>query len=153
MHNTDGDGHAEGCPGPSGGGGLFRDEYGNWVLGFSLNIGTTTSIVAELWAIRFGVQLAQNKGFNHLIVETDSQLSYNWLLTDDSNYPPLLTNLICDCRYLVQVGTQPHLLKNVYKEDNRVADALAEKGKKQIQKQNMPATQIIQQVTKQIRLT
>ena len=153
MHNTDGDGHAEGCPGPSGGGGPFRDEYDNWVLGFSLNIGTTTSIVAELWAIRFGLQLAQNKGFNHLIVETDSQLSYNWLLTDDSNYPPLLTNLICDCRYLVQVGTQPHLLKNVYKEDNRVADALAEKGKKQIQKQNMPATQIIQQVTKQIHLT
>ena len=85
--------------------------------------------MAELWAIRFGLQLAQNKGFNHLIVETDSQLAYNWLLTNDSNYPPLLTNLICDCRYLVQVGTQPHLLKNVYKEDNRVADALAEREK------------------------
>lgn len=100
------------------------------MLGFSLYIGTTTSIVAELWAIRFGLQLAQNKGFNHLIVETDSQLAYNWLLTDNSNYPTLLTNLICDCRYLVQVGTQPHLLKNFYSEDNRVTDALAEKGKK-----------------------
>lgn len=33
--------------GSAGGGGLIRDEWGNWILGFSRKIGKTSSFVVE----------------------------------------------------------------------------------------------------------
>ena len=44
------DGFAIGNPGPTGGGGILRDDSGIWVKGFARNIGTTTSFLAKLCA-------------------------------------------------------------------------------------------------------
>ena len=41
--------------GLAGGGGLVRDENGNWVKGFARRIGNTSSYFAELWALRDGL--------------------------------------------------------------------------------------------------
>ncbi|GKU94254.1 hypothetical protein SLEP1_g7776 [Rubroshorea leprosula] len=54
--NTDGSANAN--PGEAGAGGVFRDELGNWLLGFYRNVGFTSSLSAELWALREGLKLA-----------------------------------------------------------------------------------------------
>ena len=51
------DGSLSGSVGTTAGGGLIRDEFGNWVIGFSRKIGRTDSFIAELWALRDGLQL------------------------------------------------------------------------------------------------
>ncbi|PKI35082.1 hypothetical protein CRG98_044522 [Punica granatum] len=52
------DGAAKGNPGKAGTGGLIRDEFGRWVGGYAHNIGITMSMVAELWAVKTGLELA-----------------------------------------------------------------------------------------------
>ena len=42
------DGSSLGNPEFAGGGGVVRDEHGNWIVGFSRKIGRTTSYVVEL---------------------------------------------------------------------------------------------------------
>ena len=49
------DGSTGSNSGPAGGGGLVRDENGNWVKGFARRIGNTSSYLAELWALRDGL--------------------------------------------------------------------------------------------------
>ncbi|GLT55461.1 hypothetical protein SLA2020_285800 [Shorea laevis] len=41
-----------GNPGRAGRGGLLWDSQGHWIVGFVRNIGITTALAAELWAIR-----------------------------------------------------------------------------------------------------
>jgi len=58
------DGSSMGNPGLVGGGGLIRDENGDWIVGFARNIGITTSFQAELWAIRDGFSLCVDRKFS-----------------------------------------------------------------------------------------
>lgn len=53
-------------PGKDGGGGIIRDNQGNWVKGYSRAIGFTTSITTELWALRDGMNLAIQMGIQQL---------------------------------------------------------------------------------------
>ncbi|GLT74599.1 hypothetical protein SLA2020_463870 [Shorea laevis] len=46
------DGFVMGDPGPAGYGGLLRESQGQWTMGFIKNIGDTTALANELWAIR-----------------------------------------------------------------------------------------------------
>ena len=41
----------------AGSGGLIRDDQGNWIEGFSRNIGHTNSFLIEIWALRDGLLL------------------------------------------------------------------------------------------------
>ena len=40
-----------GNPGRAGGGGLIQDHRGAWIRGYTRNIGFTTSVIAEFWAL------------------------------------------------------------------------------------------------------
>ena len=51
------DGAASKAMGVAGGGGLIRDNQGNWVVDFSKRIGVTNSFMAEFWALRDGLML------------------------------------------------------------------------------------------------
>ena len=46
-----------GNPGRAGGGGIIRNDEGKWIKGYARAIGNTTSVAAELWALRDGIQL------------------------------------------------------------------------------------------------
>ena len=69
------DGAVKGNPGPAGGGGLLRDHRGNWINGFSANLGWCSYVKAELLALLKGLQLAWNMGVSHLEVEIDSHVA------------------------------------------------------------------------------
>ncbi|GLT62320.1 hypothetical protein SLA2020_349680 [Shorea laevis] len=122
------DGSALGNPGLAGAGGVFRDELGRWILGFSHHVGHTSSLAAELWAIRDGLSIALSKGFNKIVLETDSKIAMALIDKCNCDYHSLGT-LVTDCRILL--GHIPDLqIKHIYREANAVADQLAKKGAK-----------------------
>ncbi|GLT96253.1 hypothetical protein SLE2022_138940 [Rubroshorea leprosula] len=120
------DGSVIGNPVLGGCGGVFRDSQGQWVLGFTRNIGFTTALAAKLWAIKDGLQLAFNLHFNHIIIETDCYVAFQLISTTPNPHHPLGT-LILDCRALL--NKIPHArLRHVFRESNMVADTMAKRG-------------------------
>ena len=67
------DGSSLGNLGLAGGGGVIRDEEGNWIVGFARNIGITTSFQAELWGLRDGLTLCVERNFSAVEVELDAR--------------------------------------------------------------------------------
>ncbi|GKU91977.1 hypothetical protein SLEP1_g5773 [Rubroshorea leprosula] len=63
--NTDGSHNHH--SGKAAAGGLIRDHNGRWVHGFAVNIGPTTSFLAELWGCKEGLKLAHSLGIQQLI--------------------------------------------------------------------------------------
>lgn len=120
------DGSSIGNPGLSGSGGIFRDFLGNWVLGYARNVGLSSPLAAEIWAIRDGLVLAIQRGFQNLIVESDSRIAVLLLLKGSVSTHPLST-LILDCRMLMQQFLQIQLV-NIVRESNMCADQLAKMG-------------------------
>ncbi|XP_070002723.1 uncharacterized protein [Nicotiana sylvestris] len=66
------DGIAVGNPGKGSVGGVFRNSSGNWVLGFLGSLPDTTNTQAELLAVLKGLQIADQRGFIPLEINTDS---------------------------------------------------------------------------------
>ncbi|GLT74509.1 hypothetical protein SLA2020_463010, partial [Shorea laevis] len=123
------DGSALKNPGIAGAGGVFRDDLGNWLCGFSRYVGITTSLSAELWAIRDGLRIAIHRGFSKLLVETDSKVATILLDTNCHKFHSLGT-LISDCRAMLNQFHEIHILHE-YREANGVADCLAKIGTRQ----------------------
>lgn len=55
-------------------GGVCRGSSGCWLLGFSINLGTSSVLWAELWAILIMLTLAWDKGFSRVMVKSDSRV-------------------------------------------------------------------------------
>ncbi|GKU99327.1 hypothetical protein SLEP1_g12195 [Rubroshorea leprosula] len=53
-------------------GGIIRDDSGQWILGFNLNIGACTRLGVELWALFHGMKLLWEKGYKKVVVESTS---------------------------------------------------------------------------------
>jgi len=66
------DGAAKGNPGPAGAEGVIRGDKGEWVHGFSENLGFCTSVKAELRAVLRGLTLANDVRVQKLWVQMDS---------------------------------------------------------------------------------
>lgn len=81
----------------TGGGGLIRDSKGQWVQGFSRYIGSTSVLLAELWALRDGIHMAKNLHMHNLIINVDSVEAVK-LLSSSSNSNRLTHPLVNDCR-------------------------------------------------------
>nr|XP_023914616.1 uncharacterized protein LOC112026163 [Quercus suber] len=110
----------KGVPWAAGGGGLIRDDQGNWIMGFSRKIGKANSFLAETWVLRDGLLLCIQLNLNDVVVELDAKALVDALRN------PLYTNTIVsslfdDCRSLA--AQIPHLsIKHTYREANRCAD-------------------------------
>ncbi|GLT78375.1 hypothetical protein SLA2020_499130 [Shorea laevis] len=113
-------------PSQSSAGGVFRDEFGNWISGFSQKVGLSTSLSAEMWAIRDGLKIAIDKGFYNLILETDCKVVVLLLNSTISQFHSLGT-LISDCRNLLALFHEVEV-HHVLQEANAAADCLAKMG-------------------------
>lgn len=49
---------------------------GQFVLGYHCNLGSATSVHAELWGLTLGLQLARQLGIQRLLVELDSKVVF-----------------------------------------------------------------------------
>ena len=81
-------------------GAAIRSYIGQWIKGFSLNLGITTNNVAELEAVRYGLMSAWNLGFKFVILNLYSTLFIQWL-SKKGPYAPYFVPLIDDCRNLI----------------------------------------------------
>ncbi|XP_070015524.1 uncharacterized protein [Nicotiana sylvestris] len=62
-------------------GGVFRDNNGQWIVGFHGNLPETTPLQAELMALKTGLQIAIRQGFTKLEVEkTQPMLLLVWIM-------------------------------------------------------------------------
>ncbi|KAF7820573.1 reverse transcriptase [Senna tora] len=107
-----------------GSGGIIRDDNGNHVISFSHFPGTGNVIIAELWALQLGINLAVNKGLQKLEIESDSNavihLMENQNLPNTSAFFPVINN----CRFLLQSLLEWEI-RHCYLEANKCPDALA----------------------------
>lgn len=67
--NTDG---TKKTSGVASAGGILRDQSGNWITGFGMNIGICWVTVAELWGLYQGLLVAWQHGCRWLSTEVDS---------------------------------------------------------------------------------
>ena len=125
------------------GGGVIRNQDGEWLRGFAENLGTGKKpIEAEVWALYRGLELAWNSGWVPIEVETDSAMAVTLVFSPVQLYPKhpqfkLINkclnqitnsqNLIRNCLNLLN-QIQSYTLQHVYRQKNSVADFLANFG-------------------------
>ena len=124
------DGSSIGNPGKAGGGGVLRDSNGNWVRGFSSSFGITSSIQAELRALKDGLVMALELNVLYLVVEMDSLVAVD-LVSSNKATNVFLSPVVDDCRFLLNRFEQVSVI-HIYREANSCADALAKAGGDQV---------------------
>lgn len=117
------DGASRGNPGNATAGSVLRDEAGDWIGGFSLNIGICTAPLAELWGVYYGLYIAWEKRVTRLEVEVDSELVVGFLNSGISNAHPL-SFLVRLCHGFISRDWNVRI-SHVFREANRLADGLA----------------------------
>ena len=120
------DGSATGSDGLAGGGGLIRDGNGTWLIGFARRIGTATSFLAELWALRDNLRLCLQIQAQAVCIEVDVKAVVDALLSQSCT-STVIYSIMEDCRHLVTQIPQLRV-RHVYREVNRCADFLAKLG-------------------------
>ena len=102
--------------GHTGAGGILWESNGNWIQGFSKPLGTTTVLMAELWALREGLRMARQFNIHNLIVNVDSSDVVK-LITSSSSTNRLTRPLVTECRDILQIFHQVQLT-HCYREAN-----------------------------------
>lgn len=104
---------------------VFRNHNRNWMLGYYMYLHLPTPTMDELFALRYGSNIAKANNFHHIHIETDSIVLLYLLENDHLSYHNILT----ECRSLMEEvhTTTP---TKIYREQNAVADALAKEGAK-----------------------
>ena len=126
--NTDGSatGSAAGNSSVAGGGGLIRDENGEWVTGFARRIGSTNSFLAELWALRDGLQLCLQANVHSVNIELDAKAIVD-ALNSPTSHDAFVSPIMEDCRFMASRIPQKRF-RHIYREANKCADFLARAG-------------------------
>ncbi|CAL1354069.1 unnamed protein product [Linum trigynum] len=117
------DGGAQSNPGMATAGGVIRNCYGDWIGGFCSKFGTGSALLAELWGIMQGLNLAWRKGAQFLILESDSQLALDLIKQRTDSVHPYSTILGSIRRLIAQSWVVQ--LVHTYREGNIVADWLS----------------------------
>ena len=120
------DGSARGSSGLARGGGLIRNNDGNWFTGFARAMRNTCCEMTELWALKDGLTLALQLGIVNLTVEINADMLI-FLLNNHSCSNLLMEPLLSDCRNLLLRFSNP-VVNHIFREANQCADALAKLG-------------------------
>lgn len=120
------DGSSMGNPGLARGGGLIRNANGEWVKGYARAIGCSTSVAAELWALRDGIQLCISLKVLVVVFELDAKLVIELLKKDMENKNGVGI-LVANCKEGMKKIPLVHI-QHCYKEANKCADTLARRG-------------------------
>lgn len=82
-------------------GGVFRNHKGEWTLGFQLKLGAGNASMAEILAIRTGLWVSKQMGYQKVVLYSDSIEALRLILHEHTAFHPLLTEIreIRDCIY------------------------------------------------------
>ena len=126
WHKANFDGASKGNIGPSGCGGIIRNEFGEGVTNFSLLLGTQTNHFAEARATCHVVKLAFEVGITKLWLEGDSN---NIIICINCKTHPSwsIANLIEETHDTLAKFDSVHVTY-LFREENPVANWFANKG-------------------------
>ena len=106
--------------------GLIRDSNGAWVSGYARAIGHTTSVAAESWAIRDGINLCINLNLANVVVELDAKIEVDLLLKEGRSMNDNDV-IVANCREGLRRIPRVRV-RHCYREANKCADALVRRG-------------------------
>nr|POE70822.1 putative ribonuclease h protein [Quercus suber] len=115
-----------GNPSLARGGGLIRNQEGEWVKGYARAIGCATSVAAKLWALRDRIRLCISLKLPVSVFELDAKLAVD-LLKKDLEKSNGIDVLVAGCREGFKEIPMVRI-QHYYKEANKCADALARRG-------------------------
>lgn len=107
----------------AGGGGIIRNNDGDWVVGFVKKFGNVSNNITDLWALKEGLLMAKHLGIDNLCVDLDAAFLV-YLITNLTVVNLNLEPLLSDCRNLTKSFLNC-LVKHVYREANSCVDRLA----------------------------
>ena len=120
------DGSFLGSFGFASGRGLIRDSRGQCIGGFAKAFAVTSSLAAELWALREGLLLCVDLQAQAVVVELDAIAAVS-LISNNACTNGDFSILVDDCRDLLLQLPQVQIL-HCFREANCCADALARMG-------------------------
>lgn len=107
-------------------GGVFRNQWGGFLLGYASRMGSSSVLAAELNAVWMGIELSHLKKFKKVVIETDSLRAVRMIRDGCSSIHPLF-NLVSDIQRLLSVDGE-FSLAHVLREANQLADCFAKFG-------------------------
>lgn len=111
--------------GKAGFGGIFRNEQGDWELGYFGRMMATSSLETEIWSIYRGLTIILEKGMSNVQIESDSQTAV-FLINEGANTTQPQSNIINDGKYLLDRTRST--LTHIYHGANESAHCLARIG-------------------------
>ena len=115
-----------GNPGLVGGGGLIKNDKGEWIRGYARAIGSTTSATTKLWALRDVIRLCMALNLQAVVFELDAKLVIN-LLNKEEKSMNGNEIIVGDCKEGLQRIHQVRI-QHCYGKVNKRADVLARRG-------------------------
>ncbi|XP_070028689.1 uncharacterized protein [Nicotiana sylvestris] len=108
-------------------GGAFRNNKGDWIVGYHKLCQAISPIHAELLALLEGLKIATDMNFIMMEVETDCTKVIKLTYENNSNS----SDIVCECRWLMHQLKIP-VLKHNFREGNMVAHLLAKQATKNV---------------------
>jgi ribonuclease HI len=110
-------------------GGVYRDHVGKFVLGYAEPIEKATSSVAELVALKRGLDLALENGWRDVAIEGDYKMAVDFM---ESRVRVRAKNDMEQCTEIAALRTRlgKTTVSHVLREGNKVADRFAKLGGK-----------------------
>lgn len=104
-------------------GGVLRDCFGRLIFAFSHKLETCNAIEAEMWSIYHGVSIAYGKGFDKILVESDSMEAIEMLKKKGGDNEMLQTLV----KSIIEIGNDSLEVEwlKVNRKFNAAADLLA----------------------------
>lgn len=140
------DGSVKGRAGKGSIGGIFRNHKAEFLLGYAESIGKTTCTVAELSALRRGLELVLENGWGDIWLEGDAKTLVDIIVEKRVVRCVEVQRLVGDIGSIIS-EIDNCVVTHIYREGNRAADRLAQLGhrlpKPQIWK-GIPPYQVLQ---------
>lgn len=112
--------------GAAGGGGIIRDDKGNWVKRFSRKLRKVHSFMAEIWAFRDRLLLCHQLKLVAIIIELDAKVLVDAL--NNHVYANSVISPLFDDRRVLMAWLPRFCIRHIYREANKCTDRLANLG-------------------------
>ncbi|MBA0729930.1 hypothetical protein Golax_025451, partial [Gossypium laxum] len=103
-------------------GGVVKDQFGDWLVGFNHNLGVCLVFNVELWSIWNGLFLLQEKGYVKALIQTDCLEALNAI---QDGYLGISNSILVRQIKLMLQYKEHWIVRHVPREKNQVVDHLA----------------------------
>lgn len=121
------DGSSKGKANKASIGGVFRNHKAEFILGYAESIGRANSTIAELAALRRGLELVLENGWNDVWLEGDAKTLIDIIAKRRQVKSSEVQRHVSDINLII-LELDNCLVTHVYREGNRAADKFAQIG-------------------------